>query len=98
MEKCVYQRIIDFVSNHNILSETQFGFRTKHSTEHALMTFVDYVTFELEQGRHVLGIYVDIKKAYEDHISVNHIHISVGYHFGKLPYFGSLPKYHIAIE
>ena len=69
IEKCIYQRIIGFISSHGILSETQYGFRTKHSTEHALITFIDYATHELEQGKYVMGVYLDIKKAFD---SVNH--------------------------
>ena len=34
-----------------------------------MLTFVDYVTNELKQGKYVLGIYLDIKKAFD---SVNH--------------------------
>ena len=69
IEKCLVERLKNFLSHHNILSDSQYGFRNKHSTEHALINFVDYVTAEKEDGKFVLGIYVDIKKAFD---SVNH--------------------------
>ena len=80
IEKCIYKRLMAFINNLNILSETQFGFRTKHSTEHALLNFVDFATSELEQGNNVLGIYLDIKKAFD---SVNYIIL-----FKKLDKYG----------
>lgn len=69
IEKCVSQQILSYLQQHNILSDSQFGFRTKHSTEHALLNFIDFVTKEKDDGKYVLGIYLDIKKAFD---SVNH--------------------------
>ena len=69
IERCMYQQISDFLKNFNVLSQAQYGFRTGHSTEHALLSFVDYAVGELDQGKYVLGIYLDIKKAFD---SVNY--------------------------
>jgi len=65
IERCISQRILSYISMHDILGSNQYGFRTKHSTEHALINFVDYVTDEKEKGNFVLGIYCDIKKAFD---------------------------------
>lgn len=37
IEKVIYTRIIKFVDKHNIIPESQFGFRKKRSTELALL-------------------------------------------------------------
>ena len=65
IESCASEKIISFITAHNILGSNQFGFRKKHSTEHALMNFIDFVADEKEKGNFVLGIYVDIKKAFD---------------------------------
>ena len=43
-EKCVYARIINFLNEFNILSDSQYGFRSKHSTTHAVLHFLDKVS------------------------------------------------------
>jgi len=65
IERCVSDRILSFISAYDTLGSNQYGFRKKHSTEHALLNFVDFVTKEKEKGNFVLGIYVDIKKAFD---------------------------------
>ena len=65
IEKCISIRIHSFIHHHGILSDSQYGFRTNHSTEHALLKFIDYASTEKEKGNIVLGIYLDIKKAFD---------------------------------
>ena len=36
-EKVIYKRIMSFIQSKNILYHSQFGFRKKHSTEHAIL-------------------------------------------------------------
>ena len=68
-EKVIYRRIYNFLESHKIISPTQFGFRKHHSTEHALIHCVDFVTKALEDNKHSLGVYLDTRKAFD---SVNH--------------------------
>ena len=35
LEKLTYNRLINFLENHEILFDKQFGFRSKHNTDHA---------------------------------------------------------------
>ena len=65
IEKCMKRCILSFLESKNIFSQNQYGFRAKHSTEHALITFMDFVTDELEKGNHVIGVYLDIQKAFD---------------------------------
>ena len=48
-----------------ILHEDQFGFRKGHSTTHALHKSVDIITNSRERGKHVLGIFIDLSKAFD---------------------------------
>ena len=42
-ESIIYDQLYAYVDNNNILSEEQYGFRTKHSTELAAVKLVDYI-------------------------------------------------------
>ena len=65
IEKCLKDRILSFLECKGVFSQSQYGFRSKHSTEHALIKFMDYATDELEKGNFVVGVYLDIKKAFD---------------------------------
>ena len=39
-----------FLKNHNVFTNSQFGFRQKHSTIHALLNFVDKVTHAIDNS------------------------------------------------
>ena len=43
IEKTLYSQVMSFVSNNNILSPNQFGFRAKHSTIHAQLALTDFM-------------------------------------------------------
>ena len=62
IERVLHKRIYDFFESLRLISKTQFGFRKGHSTEHAVIYFMDYVTKHLENGKHVIGLYLDTKK------------------------------------
>ena len=69
IERVLHKRIYDFLESEKLISKTQFGFRKGHSTEHAVIHFMDYVTKHLENGKHIIGLYLDTKKAFD---SINH--------------------------
>ena len=64
-EKLIYSRIYGFVSSQGVLSKTQFGFRKSHSTSHAVNYSVDLITKSLKLKNHVLGIFIDLSKAFD---------------------------------
>ena len=47
-EKLVYSRLYSFLELHNCIYELQFGFRAKHSTQHALASLTELVKQALD--------------------------------------------------
>ena len=64
-EKVVANYIVDFLESNNILYEHQYGFRKGHSTNHAVITLVERVAKALDTGKIVVGVYLDIRKAFD---------------------------------
>ena len=69
LEKIVYSRLIGFFDRSNILCNSQFGFRQKHSTTHAILTLVEKITKSFERSSHTLGVFLDFSKAFD---TINH--------------------------
>ena len=57
--------MLEFINENNILYEKQFGFRQGHATSHAIMTLVEKVTKALDTEKIVVGVYLDIRKAFD---------------------------------
>jgi hypothetical protein len=64
-EKIIYNRLYAFLTAKGILHDEQFGFRKRHSTAHALHKSVESISNNLENGRHVLGVFIDLSKAFD---------------------------------
>ena len=65
MEKIVASRLLTFLDNNNILTKWQFGFRAGHSTSHPMVHFINKVTEALNRKKHTIGIFCDLKKAFD---------------------------------
>ncbi len=64
-EKLVHTRLYSFLELHECIYELQFGFRTKHSTNHALMSLTESVRSALDNSNFACGIFVDFQKAFD---------------------------------
>ena len=64
-ERVIYNHIIDYIDDNNTLYDKQFGFRKGHSTSHAIITLVEKVAKALDTGKMVVGVYLDIRKAFD---------------------------------
>ena len=64
-EKIIYKRLYKFFTNKGILHDEQFGFRKGHSTTHALHKSVNAISKSMSNGKHVLGIFIDLSKAFD---------------------------------
>ena len=80
LERLVCKRLYSFLNKYNILYDYQFGFREKHSTILALIEIMDSIRENLDKGNSIIGIYLDLSKAFD---TVNH---KILLH--KLEYYG----------
>ena len=65
----MYNRIVNYLKNKSILYEKQFGFRAKHSTNHAILSIVDNIQRAIENKELSCGVFLDFSKAFD---TVNH--------------------------
>ena len=65
LEKVVRTRIIDHVKACSILSPSQYGFRKKLSTTHAMINLLETSLSTLNEGLKTGSIYLDISKAFD---------------------------------
>ena len=64
-EKIIASHIMDFLDTNNILYDKQFEFRKSHSTSHAIITLVEKVSRALDTGKFIVGVFLDLKKAFD---------------------------------
>ena len=64
-EKLVYKRLYTFLNKYNCIYELQFGFRAKHSTNHALINLTEMIRESLDAGKFACGIFIDLQKAFD---------------------------------
>ena len=65
LEKIIYSRLYSFFISQGIVHGNQFGFRKGHSTSHALNYSVEKIQSLLNDKQHVLGIFIDLSKAFD---------------------------------
>ena len=69
LEKIVHSRVYSFLEDLNCIYSLQFGFRKKHSTNHALIEITETIRQALDNKKIACGIFVDLQKAFD---TVNH--------------------------
>ena len=65
LEKILHSHITSHLEQHQILCSSQFGFRKRHSTYMPVALIVEEITKAIEQNEKVLGLYLDLKKAFD---------------------------------
>ena len=64
-EEAMKTRITSFLETNNLIIDAQFGFRKKHNTETAVIALTDNIYKNLNIGRNVGTIFIDLKKAFD---------------------------------
>lgn len=65
MEKYVHKALNGFINKYNLLTKTQYGFKTNSSTITLLEDFSDFVNKKLDEGNYVLALFIDFSRAFE---------------------------------
>ena len=65
MEKVVYQRVYQFLTNTGQICETQYGFRSNHSCEHAIAQVIGNILKNLEGNKSTIAVMLDLSKAFD---------------------------------
>jgi hypothetical protein len=65
LEKIVSIKLTNHLELHGLLYPGQFGFQRFKSTEHNLIRVVNFISENIEKGNFVLGIFLDLKKAFD---------------------------------
>ena len=68
-EKVIAARFLKFLDKHNILTQNQFGFRKKRSTDLAIAEVYNDLLQNLEDNKYTCAIFLDLAKAFD---SVDH--------------------------
>ena len=64
-EKAMQTRLMKYLCDKNILSQSQFGFRSGHSAFMALLNMCNQFTKSLDDGRISLAVFIDLQKAFD---------------------------------
>ena len=70
VEKVIFTRLIRYIDSNKILSDSQYGFRQKHSTSMAVADMYDKNSYALDRSEYSVGIFIDLSKAFDtlDHV------------------------------
>ena len=68
-EKVMCNRLYNYFNKFSLFNNGQFGFRKGHSTYMALMLLYSKITEAIDKGEYVVGVFLDLAKAFD---TVNH--------------------------
>ena len=68
-EKIVFNHLYKYFTDNNLFYNSQYGFRSLHSTELASLELIDRVFQYLDRGKLPLSIFLDLSKAFD---TLNH--------------------------
>ena len=69
LEQLFNFRLEQFLISNEILSNCQYGFRSRMSTVHAALELIESISTAIDNQKHCAGVFIDLKKAFD---TVNH--------------------------
>ena len=57
LERLMYNWLLNYLNNNNILTDKQYGFRERHNTSMALLRMINDVTQELDSNHFCIGLF-----------------------------------------
>ena len=64
-ERVIFDQLLDYFTNNNILCPNHFDFRSGHSTEIAALRLVDHLITQMDSFRVPTNIYIDLSNAFD---------------------------------
>ena len=64
LEKIIYKRVYDFLEKEKILYNSQYGFRSKHSCEQAILELTGKILQAKEQNLESAALFLDLSKTF----------------------------------
>ena len=65
IEKLMHERLYSFLSKHKCIYDRQFGFRNRHSTNHAILDLIEDIGNSMDNNKFAVGVFVDLQKAFD---------------------------------
>ena len=94
LERIMYKRLYNHLSQNHMLYPKQFGFQKSHATEHAIIQLIDQINSSFEKNNFTLGVFIDLSKAFdtvEHHILISKLE-NYGVNGNNLLWFQSYLK------
>ena len=91
LEKIMYSRTYKFLDENNQIYRSQYGFRAKHSCEHAIGELVSNIVKNQQKEKYTASLFLDLSKAFDtlDHKLLLHKLEIYGIHGVALQWFES---------
>ena len=61
-EKIVHCQLYEYFKDKGLFYASQYGFRSKHSTELAAVEYIDFLKCEIDNGHVPLSLFIDLTK------------------------------------
>ena len=82
LERIMYNRLYEYLTKNDILYTKQFGFRSNHSTDHAVVSLVNDITNAINSDLYTIGVFIDLLKAFDTDTVDHDILLSKLEHYG----------------
>ena len=65
LEKAVHKQLVTYLEKNKLISEKQFGYRIKRSTELATTLLLDHIRKKFDEGYLTGAVFIDLSKAFD---------------------------------